>query len=286
MNRARSWILTLAAAALALAAGAVPSGAVTPQSVTLAAAGDIAWSKAPQTASMQTAALIGQLHPDAVLPLGDEQYAVGALEEFDRSYDLTWGSYGAIAYPVPGNHEYETPDAQGYLQYFGASGNSAMPSSVRDDYYSYNLGGWHLIALDDNCGAIDCGAERKWLQNDLARDTHACELAYEHKPDPKFFSSQLAAAGVDVRLVGHKHIYERTPAVNGLQTFIVGTGGKSHGDYPSDLRPGGFANNTDFGIIELQLGAGSYQWRFLATDGYVDGAPGGVESGSGTCHSA
>jgi hypothetical protein len=286
MQRRLPWrtVAVLALLGVVVLSGNTPSGAVTEPFVTVAAAGDIAWSAGPQTASIETASLIGDLSPNAVLPLGDEQYNVGALEEFDRSYDLTWGSYGAIAYPVPGNHEYETKLAKGYLGYFGAPGNSAKPSSVLHDYYSYDLGAWHMIALDDNCSIIDCRAERRWLQSDLATNTHACELAYEHKPNLKDFGSLLASGNVDVRLTGHKHIYERTPAVNGLQTFIVGTGGKSHGTYPSGLPPGGFADNTDFGILELRLGAGSYDWRFLATDGYVDDAPGGVEAGSGTCH--
>jgi hypothetical protein len=263
--------------------GNTPSGAMTEPSVTIAAAGDIAWSSGPQTASMQTAALIGDLSPQAVLPLGDEQYDVGALEEFDRSYDLTWGAYGDIAYPVPGNHEYQTGGAQGYLDYFGAPGHSASPTRVLHDYYSFDLGSWHVVALDDNCTFVDCAAERAWLQRNLAADHHTCELAYEHKPNLSFFGRVLSAANVDVRLTGHKHVYERTSGTGSMRTFIVGTGGKSHGIYPSNLPPGAFADNTDFGILELQLGAGSYEWRFLAVDGYVDGAPGGVEAGSASC---
>ena len=72
--------------------------------------------------------------------------------------------------------------------------------------------------------------------------------------------------------------------MKGLRTIIVGTGGKSHGMYPDDLPPNSFADNTDFGILELRLGTGDYDWRFLAVDGYVDNAPNGVETGSGTCH--
>src|SRR5712691_10709431 len=86
----RNAITALTLLGLLVLSGNTPSGAVTQPFVTVAAAGDIAWSSGPQTASMQTAALIGGLSPQAVLPLGDEQYNVGALQEFDRSYDLTW----------------------------------------------------------------------------------------------------------------------------------------------------------------------------------------------------
>ena len=281
---ARRWLgLPLTALACLFLLGGATSGAAT-TAITVGAAGDIAWSSRPQTAAQQTAALLGELHPNVVLPLGDEQYKVGALAEFQRSYDLTWGAYGGIAYPVPGNHEYETADASGYRSYFGASGKSALPGDVLNGYYSYNVGSWHVVALDDNCDQVDCTAERSWLERDLAADTHTCELAYEHKPDPVFFGTILKQAGVDLRLTGHRHIYERQAPVKGLRTIIVGTGGKSHGHYPSDLRSGSFADNTDFGILDLELDAAGYTWRFMAVDGYVDGAPNGVETGSSACH--
>ncbi|HEY2802541.1 MAG TPA: metallophosphoesterase [Actinomycetota bacterium] len=280
----RKWLgVPLAALACLALLGGGTSGAAT-TSITVGAAGDIAWSSGPQTAAQQTAALLGQLHPNIVLPLGDEQYKVGALAEFQRSYDLTWGAFGGITYPVPGNHEYETEDAAGYRSYFGTAGKSAMPGEVMSGYYSYNIGSWHVVALDDNCEEIDCTAERQWLQSDLAADTHTCELSYEHKPNPVFFGDILRQAGVELRLTGHRHIYERQAPANGLRTIIVGTGGKSHGRFPPDLPPTTFADNKDFGILDLQLGASSYTWRFLAVDGYVDGAPNGVESGSSTCH--
>src|SRR5436190_11906673 len=109
--------MPFAALACLLLLGEGTSGAQT-TAVTVGAAGDIAWSSGPQTAAQQTAALLGQLHPTIVLPLGDEQYKAGALAEFQRSYDLTWGPFGGIAYPVPGNHEYDTRGAAGYRSYF------------------------------------------------------------------------------------------------------------------------------------------------------------------------
>jgi Calcineurin-like phosphoesterase len=279
----RTFGMSLAALACLLLLGGGTSGAAT-TSVTVGAAGDIAWSSQPQTAAQQTAALLGELHPSVVLPLGDEQYKVGALAEFQRSYDLTWGAYGGIAYPVPGNHEYETQGAQGYRDYFGQSGKSAIPGEVLNGYYSYNIGTWHVVALDDNCGDIDCTSERQWLQADLAADTHTCELAYEHKPSTAYFGDILRNAGVDLRLTGHRHIYERQAPAKGMRTIVVGTGGKSHGNYPPNLPATTFADNTDFGILDLELGATSYTWRFMAVDGYVDGAPNGVETGSTECH--
>ena len=89
----------------------------------------------------------------AVLPLGDEQYETGTLDGFSGSYDPTWGQFKAITKPVPGNHEYQTPGATGYYSYYGAAAGDPTKG-----YYSYDLGSWHMIALNGNCGAIGgCG---------------------------------------------------------------------------------------------------------------------------------
>ena len=61
-----------------------------------------------------------------------------------------------------------------YDQYFGAA--AGKPSL---GYYSYDLNGWHIVALNSNCNQIACGegsAQANWLRQDLAdhttRSTH------------------------------------------------------------------------------------------------------------------
>ena len=56
-----------------------------------------------------TASLASAQHPDAVLPLGDNQYNSGLLSEYTGAgaYNATWGVLQFHrAYPTPGNHEY------------------------------------------------------------------------------------------------------------------------------------------------------------------------------------
>ena len=64
---------------------------------------------------------------------------------------------------VPGNHEYFTPGASGYYKYFGAAAGDPTQG-----WYSYDLGAWHIVALNSNCGAIGGCAlgspENTWLQ--------------------------------------------------------------------------------------------------------------------------
>jgi acid phosphatase type 7 len=136
--------------------------------VVVVAAGDIAcgpgWPPTPVGCQQRaTARAVLAQHPAAVLLLGDNRYRDGALWKYRASYDRTWGRFFRRTYPTPGNHEYKTPRAVGYHRYLGA--RAAAP--VRP-WYSFRLGAWHLVALNSNCGAVDCAAEASWLRADLA----------------------------------------------------------------------------------------------------------------------
>ena len=189
----------------------------------------------------------------AVLPLGDVQYECGGYQAFLRSYDLSWGRLKSISRPVVGNHEYLTSSgtdctsynegAAGYFRYFGL-----IAGEPGQGYYSYDVGAWHLVALNSNCGdAGGCGygsPQATWLANDLVSHPNLCTLAYWHIP---LFSSGGRAASntqplweilykndADVILSGHDHIYERfapqapdgtLDMARGIREFVVGTGG-------------------------------------------------------------
>jgi len=227
-----------------------------PESVVIGAAGDISCPanrnrdpefEKPNTCRMnETAKLLGTIQPDAVLALGDTQYPSGSLADFQRIYTRNWGRFRDITFPVPGNHEYGTSDARGYYEYFGQ--RAGEPDK---GYYSYDLGSWHLIALNSECDRIGgCGAsdpEASWLRQDLAAHPRSCVLAYWHRP--RFSSGShgnqldqdalwriLAKANADLVLTAHDHDYERFVPMNalgeadpeGLTEFVVGTGGASH----------------------------------------------------------
>jgi Calcineurin-like phosphoesterase len=275
----------------------------------VAAAGDIACSprEAKQASSggqvsrclmRETSDLLVGTRLQGVLELGDEQYESGALDDFQGEYRSTWGRTLAISHPAVGNHEYGTPDAAGYFDYFGARAGPA-----RRGYYSFDIGAWHLIALNSNCSKVGgCrpdSPQGRWLAADLGAHRNRCTLAYWHHP--RFSSGlhgdqlqtaplwdALYAAGADVVLSGHDHDYERfspkaptgqADAKRGITQFVVGTGGKNH--YPfAAVQPGSEVRNADsFGVLMLTLHPTSYQWRF--------GAVGGsrfTDSGTGSCH--
>ncbi len=229
----------------------------------------------------------------AVLPLGDLQYQNATLAEFQQAYSPSWGRVDPIAHPVPGNHEYLTPNAAGYFSYFGTTAGD--PSK---GYYSYDIGTWHLIALNSETDLGAGGAQDQWLKADLAAHSNTCTLAYWHRPrfsslqnDPSydFLWQTLYAGGADVVLNGHEHAYERfapqnptgvADPANGIREFIVGTGGEGHSP-PFGAPPanGQARDNATYGILQLTLHASGYDWRFIpASGGFF------TDSGSGTCH--
>ena len=55
---------------------------------------------------METSDLALQINGlSAVLTLGDNQYPAGAIEDFQDSYDRSWGRLKSITHPSMGNHE-------------------------------------------------------------------------------------------------------------------------------------------------------------------------------------
>ncbi len=285
-----------------------PTPAPTSRDPVIAAAGDIVCglgSRGNACRDKQTADLLQEISPDVVLPLGDLQYETGAYPDFINFYELTWGQMRAITRPVPGNHEYESPNARPYFDYFNGLSAFTGPAGDRDKgYYSYNLGDWHLIALNSECARIGgCGPgspQGNFLKADLAANRRTCTLAYWHHP--LFSSGQngnsghmlptwqiLYDAGVDVILNGHDHSYERfapqsptraPEADRGMREFVVGTGGRNLTPFPTIQPNSEVRDNTSFGVLRMRLHQVSYEWQFVS----IPGMGGLADHGTGLCH--
>jgi len=259
----------------------------------IAAAGDIACDPstnggAPARCDQAaTAAQILDLKPTAVLVLGDQQYENNTAAAYSSVFDKSWGQFKDLIHPTIGNHEYLTHAASGYFGYFGAAAGDPTRG-----YYSWNLGAWHIVALNSECshvGGCRFGSPQEtWLKADLAANPTACTLVTWH--EPRWSSGEhgnatqmdaiwndLVDAHVDVALAGHNHDYERFPALDasgmpnpsGVQEFVVGTGGKNHYPFNAPAIATEIRDDTAFGILKLTLHASSYDWQFLPAPGYT-----------------
>jgi hypothetical protein len=292
----------------------------TPPPVTVAAAGNIACDpltpgynggagSADACHMRQTSDLLLSQKFDAVLALGDNQYECGSLTAYQQVFEPTWGRVKALIHPVLGNHDYASPlpgtacdpaaQPTGYFQYFGAA---AGPSPA--GYYSFNLGAWHLVALNANCmrvpgGCVAGSAQELWLRGDLAANKTKCTLAFMHHPRvSSSYSDNLTEvqplwqalydAGAELVLTGHDHVYERLAPIDptgrrddvrGLREFIVGTGGFGHHPFFTVHPASEVRNNDTFGVLKLELQATSYAWQFLAEAGRTF-----TDAGTAVCH--
>lgn len=164
-------------------------------------------------AEFATAKQADAMKPDAVALLGDEQYEVGKLSDFEGSFEQAWGGLKFLEHPAPGNHEYYPytkkgdneagQNGDGYFAYFNGHDRAGRPNtagqagddtSENQGWYSYDLGNWHVISLNVECNSPafgnDCSTtgqgllaqETRWLADDLKNNQKQCTIAYWHQP--------------------------------------------------------------------------------------------------------
>jgi len=237
-----------------------------------------------------TANLAAGMKPTTVLTLGDHQYNSGSSSDFLASYDKSWRVVKGVTKPVVGNHEYGTSGAGGYFGYFktSATGGSSCVSNC-PGYYSFDLGNWHIVAINTECSRIDGGAgcatgspQQVWLKNDLASHATRCTLVFGHRPrwsSNSFASADIAplintmaAARVDVYVAGHSHSYERfapmsasgSASSTGMAEVVVGTGGSFYTGFGTVVPNSVVRKSNVFGVLKMTLKATSYSWSFVA----------------------
>ena len=246
-----------------------------------------------------TAQLLDGIEGD-VFTLGDNAYPNGTSTDFANCYSPTWGRHLARTHPASGNHDYTTPGATGYYQYFGAAaGDPAL------GYYSYEEGSWHVVVLNSNCTFVACAdgsAQAQWLRADLAAHPSQCSLAMWHHPrfgsggagrndsvEPLFRA--FYEAGGDLILNGHEHDYERFVPMDsagtadplyGVRTLIVGTGGDGLNRARRLTAVGSELWQTGvFGVLKLSLRSDAYDWQFVPVAGQTF-----ADAGTSNCHGA
>ena len=262
----------------------------------LVGAGDIA--DCTNLAGAEATARLLEKIPGTVVAVGDLAYPDGTKENF-ACYDKTWGRVKDRTRPAPGNHEFHSKGATFYFEYFGKAAGDP-----KEGFYSYDLGTWHIIALNSECaevgGCNEGSPEEKWLRADLAAHSNICTLAYFHKPlfssggahgddiELQSFYQALYDANADVILNGHDHDYERfapqdpngkLDRARGIREFVIGTGGKNHRPFGKPEATSEVRDTTTFGVLKMTLKPKGYDWEFIPEEGKTF-----TDSGTDSCH--
>lgn len=257
--------------------------------VVFAGAGDIGVCGVDGAA--RTASLLDSI-PGIVFTTGDNAYSSGTAEEFRDCYDPFWGRHKARTRPTPGNHDYQTPNAAAYFDYFGGN---AGPWGL--GYYSFTAGAWQVLSLNSNVPAGAGSAQLAWIHDQLTSQPTRCTAVLWHHP---LFSSgphgpnphmrevwrTLMEFKADVVITGHDHIYERftpldehgLPSADGIRSFVAGTGGAPPYAF-GVIHPGSEARISALGILKLTLRSESFDWEFVPADGM-----GFSDQGTQVCH--
>jgi acid phosphatase type 7 len=251
------------------------------------------------SAEYATAQQADAMHPAAVALLGDEQYEVGKLSDFEQSFEQAWGGLKMLERPAPGNHEYYAytkkgdneagQNGVGYFDYFNGHDQSGTPNAqgqAGDDtdanqgWYSYNLGNWHIISLNiecespafnNDCSTTDGGLlaqETQWLAADLASNHQACTLAYWHQPtftaaDSSTDVPDPSAPGADSTEGLASDAWWKLLYKSHATLVLNG-----HEHYYARFRPMDPAGNYDpqHGITQMTIGSGGEALDTLATE--------------------
>ncbi len=198
------------------------------------------------------AAHTGGRYTDVWLMLGDNAYDNGTDAEYQQAVFDMYPTFlrQSFLWPTIGNHEtrnkHGVADVEGapYMQMFTMprAGEAGGVASGSERYYSFDYGDVHFINLDSmtTTGESDLltrsfpGAMITWLQEDLAANTKRWTIAYWHHPPytkgthdsdkagdyesalvRRSVLPLLEAAGVDLVLSGHSHVYERSYLLDG-----------------------------------------------------------------------
>ena len=246
----------------------------------VAAIGDYGYAGPDEQA---VADLVKAWRPELIITLGDNNYPLGGADTIDLNIGLFYHDYIAPYVgrfgcggprnrflPSLGNHDWMTPDARPYLDYFALPGN--------ERYYDVAWGFVHLFALDSDPNEPDGisadSIQAAWLRGRLEAAKERWKIVYlHHAPYSSGPHGGTAALrwpykqwGADLVLAGHDHDYERF-SIDGLPYIVNGLGGAVF--YPLGTPTDGSVArfNDAAGALFIEADASTLRARFQTSDG-------------------
>jgi hypothetical protein len=258
-----------------------PTPTPTPTPLRFAVIGDYGSAGQPE---QDVANLVHSWQPAFIITVGDNNYPYGEAETIDANigqyyHDYIYpylGEYGEGAgtnrfFPTLGNHDWDTPDAQPYLDYFTLPGN--------ERYYDFVWEPVHFFALDSDSrepdGFRSTSIQAEWLRVGLENSSAPWKIVYMHHPP---YSSGYHGSvtwmrwpfqewGASIVLAGHDHLYERLE-IDGFPYITAGLGG-----YPARyafLLPVSGSQvryNDDFGALLVEATPQQLMFQFITRSG-------------------
>ncbi|HJW89782.1 MAG TPA: metallophosphoesterase, partial [Anaerolineales bacterium] len=231
------------------------------------------------------AGLVKSLEPEFIITTGDNNYPSGSAKTIDGNigqyyHDFIFpyiGEYGEGAdinrfFPSLGNHDWNTPEAQPYLDYFTLPGN--------ERYYDFTWGPVHLFAIDSDSREPDgvgrSSVQAGWLQERLAASTSPWQIVYMHHPayssgphgSIDWMQWPFKEWGADAVLAGHDHVYERI-LLDGQLYLTSGLGGARIYSFPSPVPGSQVRYNDDYGALLLEATPERLLFQFINLAGEV-----------------
>lgn len=231
----------------------------------------------------EVAALVQSWDPDFIITTGDNNYPDGAAETIDQNIGQFYhefiypyqGSYGSGAdhnrfFPSLGNHDWYTPGAQPYLDYFELPGN--------ERYYDLVWGPLHLFAIDGDPnepdGVSSNSIQANWLRDQLAASASPWKIVYSHFP--AYSSGRHGSIdwmrwpykewGATAIFAGHDHTYERL-IVDDLLYFVNGLGGAAIYNFEAPVDGSQVRYNAEHGGMLVEASPAQIVFQFINIHG-------------------
>ncbi len=235
------------------------------------------------------AALVKSWQPDFIITTGDNNYPVGSVDTIDGNIGQYYSDYiypytGVYTstetvnrfYPSLGNHDWDSADAQAYLDYFPIDSSAANSGSSQNErYYDFVQGPVHFFVIDSDSrepdGINNSSVQAAWLQTQLAASQTPWQIVYFHHPpyssgwhgSSKVMRWPFAAWGANAVLSGHEHSYERILRDN-IPYFVNGSGGQTLRLFLLPISGSQVRYNGDNGAMWVQATETAVTFQFFS----------------------
>jgi hypothetical protein len=224
---------------------------------------------------------------DLILHTGDMIYPNGEPENFDPRFFVPYRDLlrRVAFWPCLGNHDVRTDGGAPWRAVFHTPANNPAGD---EGYYSFDHGNAHVVVLDSNAATAPGSAQHTFLERDLAASRARWKLVAFHHP---IYSSSHHGSALDIRrnlipvfdaqrvdlvLMGHDHVYERTKPLRadrevepGTGTVYVTTGGGGRKLYAAGRSSFTAYTESAFHLTRLTVAADALRIEMIRADGAV-----------------